>query len=292
MFIRDLLNQSGPSFSFEFFPPKTEDGFDALYGTVAQLRRLSPTFVSVTYGAGGTTRRKTIDIVAKIKRELRLETMAHLTCVGSTKAEIAQVLDEIRGNGVENVLALRGDPPQGDTTFHQTPGGFAYANELVEFIRSRHDFCIGVAGYPEGHQEAPDLDTDLENLKRKVDAGADFIITQLYFDNRYYFDFVERAAAKGITVPIIPGIMPVLNVSQIKRMTQMCGATIPRKMLADLEALQDQPEAIQQYGIEHSTRQCEELLRQGVPGIHFYTLNRSRSTWQIFENLKRSGIAV
>ncbi len=289
MFIRDLLKRKQPSFSFEFFPPRNEEGFNQLYATIAELQRLRPTFVSVTEGAGGSTRRKTADIVVKIRSELGQEAMAHLTCVGSTREEIATALDNLQERGMENVLSLRGDPPQGQTHFRPVPGGFLYANELTAFIRSRYPFCMGVAGYPEGHLEAPDLVTDLENLKRKVDAGADFVITQLFFDNRFYFQFVEQTSAIGITVPIIPGIMPVINVGQIKRFTQVCGASIPPKMLAKLEAIQDDPEAVTQFGIEHATAQCAELLAQGVPGIHFYTLNRSRSSWKILENLKGTG---
>lgn len=290
MYIKDLLKRPGHSFSFEFFPPKTDKGFESLYATVAELRRLNPTFVSVTYGAGGSTRRKTVDIVAKIKHELGIESMAHVTCVGATRDEIREVLDDVQAKGIQNVLPLRGDPPAGSDTFQATPGGFAHADDLVAFIRERYDFCLGVAGYPEGHQEAPDRESDLDHLKRKVDAGADFVITQLYYDNRFFFDFVDRAVAAGITVPIIPGIMPVINVNQIQRITRMCGASIPARMAGDLERLGDDPAAAEEYGIDYSTRQCEELLAQGVPGIHFYTLNRSRSTWTIFENLKRTGV--
>lgn len=289
MFIKDLLRQETPSFSFEFFPPKTDEAFDALVDTIRRLQKLHPTFVSVTYGAGGSTRRRTVDVVVKTKAELGQESMAHLTCVGSTVEEIREVLDELADHGFENVLSLRGDPPAGSEVFEKTPGGFGNANELVSFIREHYTFCIGVAGYPEGHQEAPDLDTDLANLKRKVDAGADFIITQLFFDNRFYFDFIERAAAIGIDAPIIPGIMPILSVKQIKRFTQMCGASIPASLLEQLEAVQDDAEAVQRCGVEHATRQCRELLEGGAPGIHFYTLNRSSSTWDIFKNLKATG---
>ncbi|MDO8749686.1 MAG: methylenetetrahydrofolate reductase [NAD(P)H] [Dehalococcoidia bacterium] len=286
MIIKDLLRQGGLSFSFEFFPPTTSAGFDALYATIGELQPLNPTFVSVTYGAGGSTRRKTVDLVAKIKHELGLESMAHLTCVGATQADLREVLDELVEKKMENVLAVRGDPPRGAARFEPIPGGFSHANELVAYIRANYPFCTGVAGYPEGHREAPDLSTDLENLKRKVDAGAAFVITQLFFDNRYYFDFLDRATASGIRVPIIPGIMPILNVAQVKRFTQLCGATIPSPFLAQLEALDDDDDAAQQYGIERATQQCRNLLANGAPGIHFYTLNRSRSTWKIFENLK------
>ena len=289
MLIKDLLNQGTPSFSFEFFPPKTDEAFDTLVETIRELQKLHPTFVSVTYGAGGSTRRRTIDVVAKAKGELGQESMAHLTCVGSTEKELRDVLDELRTQGIENVLSLRGDPPAGTDVFEKTPGGFGYANELVSFIKENYDFCLGVAGYPEGHQEADDFDTDLANLKLKVDAGADFVITQMFFDNRFYFDFVVQARAIGIDVPLIPGIMPILNLGQIKRFTQMCGASIPEELLERLEAIKEDADAVRQCGVEHAAQQCRELLECGVPGIHFYTLNRSTSTRDIFENLKAVG---
>ena len=289
MLIKDLLNQGTPSFSFEFFPPKTDEAFDTLVETIRELQKLHPTFVSVTYGAGGSTRRRTIDVVAKAKGELGQESMAHLTCVGSTEEELRDVLDELRTQGIENVLPLRGDPPAGTDVFEKTPGGFGYANELVSFIKENYDFCLGVAGYPEGHQEADDFDTDLANLKLKVDAGADFVITQMFFDNRFYFDFVAQARAIGIDVPLIPGIMPILNLGQIKRFTQMCGASIPEELLERLEAIKEDADAVRQCGVEHAAQQCRELLEGGVPGIHFYTLNRSTSTRDIFENLKAVG---
>ena len=289
MLIKDLLNQGTPSFSFEFFPPKTDEAFDTLVETIRELQKLHPTFVSVTYGAGGSTRRRTIDVVAKAKGELGQESMAHLTCVGSTEKELRDVLDELRTQGIENVLSLRGDPPAGTDVFEKTPGGFGYANELVSFIKENYDFCLGVAGYPEGHQEADDFDTDLANLKLKVDAGADFVITQMFFDNRFYFDFVVQARAIGIDVPLIPGIMPILNLGQIKRFTQMCGASIPEELLERLEAIKEDADAVRQCGVEHAAQQCRELLEGGVPGIHFYTLNRSTSTRDIFENLKAVG---
>ena len=289
MLIRDLLNQGTPSFSFEFFPPKTDEAFDTLMETIRELQKLHPAFVSVTYGAGGSTRRRTIDVVAKAKGELGQESMAHLTCVGSTVEELRDVLDELRRQGIENVLPLRGDPPAGTDVFEKTPGGFGYANELVSFIKENYDFCLGVAGYPEGHQEADDFDTDLANLKLKVDAGADFVITQMFFDNRFYFDFVVQARAIGIDVPLIPGIMPILNLGQIQRFTQMCGASIPEELLERLEAIKEDADAVRQCGVEHAAQQCRELLEGGAPGIHFYTLNRSTSTRDIFENLKAIG---
>lgn len=287
MKISDLLKRGTPCFSFEFFPPKDEPGFEELFRTVGLLKQLNPTFVSVTYGAGGSTRRKTVDLVTRIKHELGIESMAHLTCAGASREEVQQVLEELVGQRMENVLALRGDPPKGQSEFVPNPGGFAHANELVAFIKSRYDLCVGGAAYPEKHPECPTLEQDLENLKRKVDAGADFLITQLFFDNADYFRFVERARQTGIQLPIIPGIMPILSVPQIKRFTQMCGARIPPQFLRQIEALQDNGSAVERCGIEHATSQCQELLEQRAPGIHFYTLNRSRATWSIFENLKQ-----
>ena len=214
-------------FSFEFFPPKTPEAVERLYATAKELKRLGPSFVSVTYGAGGSTRHLTVDLVTRIKHDIGLETMAHLTCVRHSKDELAEVLDRLAAGGIENVLALRGDPPKGEDHFVRPAGGFAYAQELARFITSRWSFCVGGAAYPEGHLEAPDRDTDLRHLKEKVESGAEFLITQLFFDPAVYFRFVERARAIGIDVPILPGIMPVTNVAQIHRFTSMCGASIP-----------------------------------------------------------------
>jgi methylenetetrahydrofolate reductase (NADPH) len=286
MKIRELLKEGRPSFSFEFFPPRDEEGFQNLFETVHLLKHLKPTFVSVTYGAGGSTRRKTIELVTRIKKELDVESMAHLTCVGTSRDEVGQVMDELVSQGMENILALRGDPPKGEREFVSYPDGFSHANELVQFIRKRYDVCIGAAAYPEKHPECPTLELDLANLRRKVDAGADFLITQLFFNNLDYFYFVEQARRAGIDVPIIPGIMPILGLAQVKRFTEMCGATIPPNLLRRIEAAQSDPHEVERCGIAHATTQCRELLDQGVPGIHFYTLNRSRATWSVFENLK------
>lgn len=286
MRISGLFGQGAPLFSFEFFPPKTEQGERTLLDTIARLRALEPSFVSVTYGAGGTTRERTIEITTQIKHEFGIEAMAHLTCVGHDRAEIAAILDRLQRAGIENVLPLRGDPPKGEKTFVRPENGFGYAAELVSFIRERgYGFCLGGAGYPEGHVECRDLDLDLEHLRQKVDAGLDFVITQLFFENRDYFAFVERARARGIRVPILAGIMPITNVTQIVRMTEMCGAHIP----ADLRRrLEDAPseEAVRVVGIEHATRQCRELLAGGAPGIHFYTLNQSPATFAILSDLR------
>lgn len=287
MKIYDILKKkNGFAFSCEFFPPKTEESLAQLYETAADLKRLDPAFVSVTYGAGGGTRDKTLEITRRIKSELGIESMAHLTCVGHSKAELKTVLDKIRDAGIENIIALRGDPPRGATSFQPHPDGFAHAAELVRFVRGSYDFCIAVAGYPEGHVEAPDRETDWRRLEDKVKAGADLIITQLFFDNRDFFAFEKRMREKGVTAPIVPGIMPVTNFSQLVRFTQMCGARVPEALHRRLEAAQDDAEAVQQIGIEHATAQCEELIRRGVPAVHFYTLNRSRSTRTVVENLK------
>lgn len=286
MKIKDMLGKERPTFSFEFFPPKDNEGFKRLYKSIEALAPLRPSFVSVTYGAGGSTRRKTIDLVEEIKDQIGIESMAHLTCVGTTRDELAAILDELRDRGIQNVLALRGDPPQGQDRFCPTQGGFAHANELVQFIRERNDFCLGVAGHPEVHPEATDRHRDLENLKRKVDAGADFIISQLFFDNADFLRFRELAEYEGISVPIIAGIMPVLSVRQIKRFTTMCGARIPKELLSRIEAVEDDDEAVRHIGMYHATQQCHDLLASDVAGIHFYTLNRSTATRAVFQFVK------
>ena len=287
MKIIESLASKKPSFSFEFFPPKDEAGQGFLFETVAQLRPYEPTFVSVTYGAGGSTRRLTVELTVRIERETGLEAMAHLTCVGSSRAEIGAVCDQLREGGIRNVLALRGDPPQGATEFVIAPDGFGHASELIEFIGSRWgDFCLAGACYPEKHPEAPSLVADLENLKKKVDAGARFLVTQLFFEPKTYFDFVERARQIGIAVPIIPGIMPITNVGQIKRFTAMCGATIPPALLDRLEQAHGDARDVRRVGVEHAIAQCRTLLAGGAPGIHFYTLNRSTATVEILENIR------
>ena len=291
MKIIDILKANVRTVSFEFFPPK-DDGFEDLFKTIEELKPLDPSYVSVTYGAGGSTRRKTVELVKRIKHEIGIEAMAHLTCVGSTRAEIGAVLDDLQSGDIENVLPLRGDPPKGQSEFVPTPGGFAYASELVEFVRSHHSFCLGGACYPEVHPEAQGVQQDLENLKRKVDAGVDFLITQLFFSNEDFYRFCDRAVAAGVRVPILAGIMPILSVKQIKRFTQMCGAALPRKLLAKIEAVEDDAEAVRQVGTYHATRQCEDLLSNGVAGVHFYTLNRSTATRAVYQAIKGLGIAT
>lgn len=277
---------ASPAFSFEFFPPKDEEGVERLFQTIAELKPYEPAYVSVTYGAGGSTRRLTVDLVRRIKHDVGIEAMAHLTCVGATREELAAVLDQLVESRIDNVIALRGDPPRGAVEFVRPEGGFAYGSELLAFIRARYELCIAAACYPEGHPEASDLATDLRHLKHKVDAGADFLVTQLFFDNADYFAFVERARAAGIDVPIVAGIMPITNLSQIKRFTAMCGASIPEDLLSRLEAAQNDADAVRRIGVEHATAQCRELVERGVPGIHFYTLNRSTATREILDRLR------
>jgi methylenetetrahydrofolate reductase (NADPH) len=286
MRISDKLRAKAPAFSFEFFPPKDEDGARRLQQTILELKAYQPTYVSVTYGAGGSTRRLTVDLVSRIKREIGLESMAHLTCVGATREETTLVLDQLKDAGIDNVLPLRGDPPRGQQSFQKTPGGFGYASELVEFIRSRYDFCLAGACYPEKHPEAPSKERDLDNLKRKVDAGLNVLITQLFFDNADYFGFVERARRAGIHLPIIAGIMPITNLGQVKRFTKMCGSSIPPSLLQRLEASSEDADSTKAIGVEHATAQCRDLLAGGAPGIHFYTLNRSPATQEILRALR------
>jgi methylenetetrahydrofolate reductase (NADPH) len=286
MRIRELLSCGRPSISFEFFPPKDDAGFDRLHETLVSLSELRPTFVSVTYGIRQKSRRQTVRLVEQVQRENRLETMAHLTCADETREGLREVLRQISDAGVENLFVLRGDPPPGAGRFVTTPDGFAHANELVTFVRERFNFCIGGACYPEGHPESIDLDEELANTKRKIEAGCEFLITQLFFDNRTYFDFVTRARAAGIGVPIIPGIMPITNVKQISRFTKMCGVTIPEPMLSELYRRQHDPNAVLALGVAHATAQCLELLQRGAPGIHFFTLNKSLAAQTILMALQ------
>lgn len=279
MRIVDLFDGSEPVISFEFFPPKTEEGVDALYETVKALRHCRPSFVSVTYGAGGSTRDRTLELVARIQNELDLTTMAHLTCVGSTRDEIRQTLQRLHDSGIRNVLALRGDPPKGADSFEATAGGFSYATELVAFIQELDlGFCVGAACYPEGHVESDDLEQDLSHLVEKVDAGADFLVSQLFFDNADYRAFVSRARSAGITIPIVPGLMPVTNAAQVERFTKMCGSRIPQELYRRLRIVESDPAAVVATGVQWAVDQGRELLEMGAPGLHFYTLNRSSAT--------------
>ena len=283
-----IASGSEPSFSFEFFPPRTDEGERNLGRALAELSRMAPTFVSVTYGAGGSTteRRKTVDIVAHLKRDYGMEAMAHFTCVGATTAELRETLDKMRDAGVANVLALRGDPPAGESEWTATEDGLQYSRELIELIRDEYEFAIGAACFPEVHIHATDAESDLRYLKEKVDAGARFLITQMFFDNQVYYDFVARARDIGIDVPIIPGIWPITNASQIKRVTEMCGSRIPTGLLHELELRGDQPGSVTDLGVAYATLQCADLLANGAPGIHFYTLNRSPATRAILTALR------
>ncbi|MGB0872067.1 MAG: methylenetetrahydrofolate reductase [NAD(P)H] [Solirubrobacterales bacterium] len=285
MRIDSLIQADQPVFSFEFFPPKTDEGMANLFETVSKLRELNPAFVSVTYGAGGSTRDRTIAIIGRIKNELGIETMAHFTCVGATVDELREVLDEIAATGVENVIALRGDPPVGQDKFVKTEGGLGNADELIKLISDNYDFCVSGACYPEPHPEAISAEDDLAHAKQKVENGASFLVTQLFFDNDAYFDYVDRARAAGIDVPIIPGIMPIGGYEQIKRFTSMCGATIPDRLMSELDARQDDPDAVADLGVAYATLQCADLLARGAPGIHFYTLNKSPATRAILSSL-------
>lgn len=285
MRISDCFGTGRPVISFEFFPPRTEAGFSALYRTVAELKRLAPGFVSVTWGAGGSTRRHTIELVTRIEREVGITAMAHLTCVGSSREDLREILDRLAEARLENVLALGGDPPRDQPDYHPAPGSFVHANELVAFVRSRWSFCVGAACYPETHPRAPSPEQDLANLVRKVRAGVDFLITQLFFDNQDYFDFVARARAAGIEVPIVPGIMPVVSATNVRRITALSGARIPQELDVELARAGDDPARTLEVGIAWATEQCRELLARGAPGVHFYTLNQSPATRRIHRSL-------
>ncbi|ETN89752.1 methylenetetrahydrofolate reductase [NAD(P)H] [Thermus sp. NMX2.A1] len=287
MKIRDLLKaQEGPLFSFEFFPPKTPEGEEALFRTMEELKAFRPAFVSITYGAMGSTRDRSV-LWAKRILDLGLNALAHLTVAGQSQEEVAGVLDRFVEAGVENILALRGDPPQGERVFRPHPEGFRYAMELVAFIRSRYGegVSVGGAAYPEGHPESESLEADLRHFKAKVEAGLDFAITQLFFNNAHYFGFLERARRMGIEIPILPGIMPITSYTQLRRFTEVCGASIPGPLLSRLERYQEDPKAILEIGVEHATRQVAELLEAGVEGVHFYTLNKSPATRMVLERL-------
>jgi len=270
--------------SFELFPPKTAAGDEQLSHHVARLIEFRPDFITCTYGAGGTTRAKTLEITEGVKRRFGCTVAAHLTCVGSTVDDLRGFLSEVKSRGIDNVVALRGDPPQGETQFTASAGGLSYANELVELIRREFaDFGVAVAGYPETHREAPSPEADLENLKRKVDAGADVVITQLFYDNDDFWRFVERTNQAGIRVPIVPGIMPVTNLAQIKRIASLCGARLPHAFQQALAREADNPEGQFAVGVEFATRQVRDLVERGVPGLHFYVLNKSPATTAVLQ---------
>jgi methylenetetrahydrofolate reductase (NADPH) len=281
-----LSREDRPVFSFEFFPPKTPRGEENLDRALADLEPMAPDYVSVTYGAGGSTREKTIDIVSRLRDDYGLEAMAHLTCVNATVDDLRRTLDQMRDAGVENVLALRGDPPQGQERWTKTEGGLEYSRELVAMLREEYEFTVGGAAFPETHIHATSAEDDLRFLKDKVDAGAEFLITQMFFDNRFYFEFVERARALGITVPIIPGVMPILSTDGIKRMTELSAARLPEGLVRELDARRGDDEAVAELGVSYATLQAADLLAGGAPGIHFLTLNRSPATRAILSALR------
>ncbi len=276
--ISELFSIERPVRSLEFFPPKDEAGVEALRQTATVLKRIAPDFVSVTYGAGGTTRDRTAQVSRLLRQEIGFTVMPHLTCVGHPREELNNVADQLHAGGYRNIMTLRGDPPKGQAEFVPFKDGLRYGSDLVALLRARHaDFCLGVGGYPEKHPEAPSLDADLDNLKRKVDAGAAFVTTQLFFDNAVYYRFVEKCRARGITVPIVPGIMPVLSLKQIRRFTEMCGATLPAKLIKRLEVAGDTPDIVETIGIEWSLTQIRDLLTHDAPGYHLYIMNRAKS---------------
>jgi methylenetetrahydrofolate reductase (NADPH) len=290
-YIRDIFDAAAaaerPVVSLEFFPTKTDEGERVLMEeTIPALRRLQPDFCSVTYGAGGGTREKTLTIVDRIQREQQLTAMAHLTCVNATRQETLTVLRQAEALGITNILALRGDPPNGNGEFQLTDGGFEYSHQLVRFIRESGEFSIGVAGFPEGHVACKEgREVDWLRLKNKIDHGADFVITQLFFNNDDYFALRDFLAALGVEVPIIPGILPILSTAQIKRFVSLCGAGMPEPLITELDKRCHDDAAVIEFGIEYATRQCEQLLREDAPGLHFYTLNRVRSTTEVLKNL-------
>jgi methylenetetrahydrofolate reductase (NADPH) len=284
--IRELLEQGERSFSFEFFPPKDDAGEEQLWQAIRALEPYRPNFVSVTYGAGGSTRDKTVGITGRIARETTLTPVAHLTCVGHTRAELEGILDTYAAEGVQHVMLLRGDPSEGPrAAWTPTEGGLSYAVELVELARSRGDFRIGVAAFPEGHPSAASLDADADVLVAKAQAGAEFAVTQMFFRAADYFDLVERVRVRGVDIPILPGIMPILNLNAIRRQSELIGTDVPADVVARISAHEGDPAAMRAEGIAIAAELCEELLAGGAPGLHFYTLNRSKATLEIFAAL-------
>ncbi|PJZ70755.1 methylenetetrahydrofolate reductase [NAD(P)H] [Leptospira perolatii] len=286
--ILDIYNEAkGPVFSFEFFPPKTEEGEQKLYETVEELSAVSPGYITVTYGAGGSTRDKTIRLTSDLANKFKLSAAAHFTCVGGDKDQIREILQEIESVGIRNLMALRGDPPKGEGVFQKTPGGFGNASELISFIKKEgFDFCIGGACYPEKHPEAPDLDEDVDMLKKKVDSGADYLVTQLFFMNEKFESFLSLVRQKGISVPVIPGIMPITSFSQIERFRSMAACEFPPEFLVDLEQVKENPAEFYKRSVRFSVRQCRELLDNGAQGIHLYTLNQSHASYDIVKQLQ------
>ncbi len=285
MQIKELYNQTKPVLSLEIFPPNQDYPVETVYQTIAELRDLNPDYISVTYGAGGATRARTVEIAAQIKKQYQIETMAHLTCVGHSPAELDSVIEQLEANQIENVLALRGDPPRNEPNFTFQPGHYRYATELVKHLRAKNRFCIGAAAYTEGHVESKRWQDDWDHLRDKVEAGVDFLVTQLYFDNRLFYNFKENLLRLGVTVPVSAGIMPILDSKRIRRMINLSGASIPAKLLQLFDKYADHPADFQKAGLEYATEQMRDLLENGVEGIHYYTMNRSEHTRTVFENL-------
>jgi methylenetetrahydrofolate reductase (NADPH) len=282
--IDEALATQRPFFSFEFFPPKDDEGSRQLFETIAALQPLRPAFVSITYGAGGSTRARTVALAKEIQQRIGLSVVAHVTCIGADRGALRALFDDLARGGIENVLALRGDAPAG-AHFETTPGGFAHANELIAMLRRNYDFCIGAACYPEKHPEAATAADDMINLKRKADAGADFLVSQLFFDNEHFFAFERRMREVGIELPVLPGLMPITNFAQIQRFVAMCGASIPPKLQVEMEARKGDAKAVEDLGVAYASMQALGLLQRGAPGIHFYTLNRSPATRAIVSSL-------
>ncbi len=281
MKISDKFKTEKQGISLEFFPPKSPEGKGAFLAVVKDLSVHDPLYVSVTYGAGGTTQDRTINTLKWIKEETDLTVMSHLTCIGATKSSISALLQEFQDHGIDNILALRGDPPRNAPDFDPTKGEFKYARDLVEFVKKYGSFSIAVAVYPEGHGQSPSIEKDMEYTKRKIDAGADFAITQMFFDNRYYYDFLDRAAKQGITIPVLPGIMPIIDCKKIVEFAGICNATVPQEILDRMEPVLDVPEEMRKLGVEFAIKQCEDLMKHGVRYFHFYTMNRSDSVKEI-----------
>jgi methylenetetrahydrofolate reductase (NADPH) len=286
MNVSDKFKERGQGISLEFFPPKSPEGKDAFMKVVNALKAFDPLYVSVTYGAGGTTRERTLNTLKWIKEETDLTVMSHLTCIGATKMTMRVLLKEYQDNGIDNILALRGDPPMNRPDFDPTQGEFKYAWNLVDFVKKYDYFSIAVAVYPEGHAQSPSIKKDMEYTKQKIDAGADFGITQMFFDNRYYYDFLDRAAKLGITIPILPGIMPIVDCKKIVQLAAFCNASVPKKILDRMEPVMDMPEEMRKLGVEYAVKQCEDLIKNGVNYLHFYTMNRTDSVSEILKALR------
>jgi methylenetetrahydrofolate reductase (NADPH) len=284
MRISDALATQRPFFSFEFFPPRDDEGSRQLFATIGALAPLRPAFVSITYGAGGSTRARTVALAKEIQQQIGLTVVAHVTCIGADRTELRALFDDLARAGIENVLALRGDPPAG-APFEPTPGGFSHANELIAMLRRNYGFCIGAACFPEKHPEAATPEDDLFHLKLKAEAGADFLVSQLFFDNEYFFEFERRVRGMGVGLPVLPGLMPITNFAQIQRFVAMCGASIPPKLRVEMEARKGDVKAVEDLGVAYASMQALGLLQSGAPGIHFYTLNRSPATRAIVSSL-------